>query len=125
MELDQLLKSIEGSDLEFKTAQGGLPGSLWETYSAFANTAGGTIFLGVKEEDSGLVVVGLTNVARLRKNLFDNLNDRRKVSVNLLREGDVEQVEVNGKRILKVTIPPAHELRSRSTLTVICRVALS
>lgn len=39
----------ESQTLEFKTVDKGLPLSLYETYSSFANTKGGTIVLGVKE----------------------------------------------------------------------------
>ena len=43
--IDSLLLREESDDLEIKREKGGFPGSFWDTYSAFANSEGGVIFL--------------------------------------------------------------------------------
>ena len=43
----------EDNRREVKKAEGGLPNSLWDTYSSFANCYGGVIILGVKEDREG------------------------------------------------------------------------
>ena len=43
----------EDNRREVKKANGGLPLSLWDTYSAFANCYGGVIILGVAENKDG------------------------------------------------------------------------
>ena len=59
--LDTLLNQTECDDIEFKSAAGGFPDSFWDTYSAFANTDGGTIVFGVKEKDGNFFLNGLTD----------------------------------------------------------------
>ncbi|MBF0428716.1 MAG: putative DNA binding domain-containing protein, partial [Magnetococcales bacterium] len=94
----------EGADLEFKSAKGGLPRSLWETYSAMANTHGGVILLGV--EDNG-TVSGITNPAHLKKNFWDIINNYGKVSINLLANTDMAEIAHPSGVILAIRVPRA------------------
>lgn len=102
-----LLPTAEGTDTEFKSARGGLPGSFWETYSALANTQGGTIVLGVAERGGQLAWEGVPDAAQLRTVLWNQLNDRQKVSRNLLSDGDVRTVAQEGRQYVVVQVPRA------------------
>lgn len=102
----------ESVDLECKLAagrdgQGALPEDFWPTYSAFANTEGGVVLLGVREKQGAFAIEGLVNPARVRKELFDSLNNRQKVSANLLDDTLVREITFEGRTILLVEIPRA------------------
>ena len=98
----------EDNRCEVKAAEGGLPQSLWETYSAMANTYGGIIICGVKErQDGSWFATGMKNVSKLKKNLWNQLNDHRKVSINLLRETDIKDYIVGEDVIIVITVPVA------------------
>lgn len=102
-----LMPTAEGVDTEFKSARGGMPGSFWETYSAMANTQGGTIVLGVAERGGQLAWEGVPDAAQLRTVLWNQLNDRQKISRNLLAEGDVRTVAQEGRQYVVVQVPRA------------------
>jgi predicted HTH transcriptional regulator len=93
----------EGVDWEFKSARGGVPGSLWETYSAMANTDGGVIVLGASEREFQARLDGLSaeQAERYRRDLWATLNNRGKVSLNLLRNEDLRVVPI-GESVLLV-----------------------
>lgn len=81
----------ENSEVEFKSARGGFPGSFWESYSAFANTNGGTIVLGVVEKNNRFFFDGLTEdtIIRYKKIFWDCAHNKGKISVCLPKETDV------------------------------------
>lgn len=98
----------ENNRIEAKKALGGLPHSIWETYSAFANTLGGVILLGVEEyADKSLHPIALPEPDKLVKDFWDSVNNTNKVSVNILLDKDVTIEEIEGKRIVAIRVPRA------------------
>lgn len=102
----------ETVELECKLAQGqdGLgevPKDFWPTYSAMANTHGGVVLLGVREKEGSFSVAGIANPAKVRGDLFNNLNNPGKVSANLLTDTDVQELTWEGKTVLMLRIPQA------------------
>jgi len=103
----------ESVDIECKLAQGrdgkgGLPNDLWETYSAFANTSGGDIFLGLKEnKDLSFDLHGVENAEKVLEDFWNNLNNPQKVSANLLRDSMVKVITMEGMRLIHIHVPQA------------------
>ena len=108
LELNKLEEYREGNQLEAKAAQGGMPDTLWDSYSAFANTDGGCILLGVKEyDDHSLHVIGLKDAEKMKKDFWNGVNNRQKISVNLMTERRVRIENVDGKDIIVLEVPRA------------------
>lgn len=106
----EMLATYKGNSLlEVKSARGGLPNSLWESYSAFANSEGGVIVLGVKEnsKDGSLYVEGLDDVHKLLKDFWNMVNNRQKVSCNILTDSMAVPDRIEGKDVIVIRVPRA------------------
>ena len=101
-------KYKENNRLEAKAAAVGLPKSLWATYSAFANTNGGIILLGVTEDaQHQLHVEGVNDADALVIDFWNIINNQSKISINVLNDKDVIVREFDGKKIIIISVPRA------------------
>lgn len=103
-----LEKYRENNRIEAKKALGGLPESIWETYSSFANTLGGLILLGVEEyRDHSLHAIDLPDPEGIVQKFWTLVNDPRKTSACILSRQNVFVQEIEGKRIVCIDVPRA------------------
>ena len=111
MELKTFIRELcgkgEGTEVEFKSAKGGFPGSLWETYSAFGNTNGGIIVLGIAEKAGKFFSDGLSHedAVRYKKIFWDAANNRNTVNACIVSEANVLETEYEGGFVLIIKIP--------------------
>ena len=109
IDLNHIARYRENNRIEAKKAAGGFPHSLWETYSAFANTLGGVILLGVAEdeEDKSLYSVPLFDPQALAEEFWDMVNDPDVVSANILQREDVQVLNAGDDQIVAIFVPRA------------------
>lgn len=111
--IEDIVAMRESVDVECKLArgrdgQGALPNDIWQTYSAFANTSGGDIFLGLQEKkDYTFEFQGIENIHKVLDELWNGLNNPQKISCNLLREQWVRVIELEGKSLIQIHVPQA------------------
>ncbi|HEE8662944.1 TPA: putative DNA binding domain-containing protein [Staphylococcus aureus] len=101
----------ESKYIEYKKSRKGLSNDIWSTYSAFANTEGGTIYLGIEEkkiEDKKVFVsVGVEDPEKMIEDFWNALYGRSKVSQNILSNKDVKIVNIENKACIEIHVPEA------------------
>ncbi|ODC02311.1 AAA family ATPase [Terasakiispira papahanaumokuakeensis] len=111
--LEDIIALRESVDVECKLAQGrdgkgALPKDFWETYSAFANTQGGDILLGVAEKSGHrFELAGVADPQKVIDELWTGLNNPQKASANILQSQYVKTLQIDGKTLVQVHVPVA------------------
>lgn len=108
-DVKELLSKGEKVDIECKESDSNLSKSIWDTYSSFANTNGGYIFLGIKEEkkkklpEERFQIQGIKNYDFQIKTFWDTINGN-KVNKNILTDEDVQIVMIPSTELAVISI---------------------
>ena len=111
-DLKQIIYQGEKVDIECKEAVNSIPKSIYESYSAFANTNGGYIILGVKEDkkkislEERFILQGIKNPDRQIEDFWNTVNGT-KVNVYVLKDEDVFIVEDHDICLIVIRVPRA------------------
>ncbi|MCY0965919.1 AlbA family DNA-binding domain-containing protein [Parathalassolituus penaei] len=111
--LEDIRALRENREVECKLAQGrdglgALPEDIWETYSAFANTDGGDIFLGLRElADETYELAGIHYPERVIAEFLEGLQEPGRVSCNIMCQSFCRVITLDGKNLVHIHVPAA------------------
>ena len=107
--LEKYLVTLEENyQIEFKKSKNSFPEEALKTYSAFANTDGGILILGIEETKEGLNISGVNSPEKVKNNMFNLLNNPQKVSKNILTDENIIEKIISDKIVIIIDIPRAH-----------------
>lgn len=106
--LEAIVSLKESSQVEYKKAKNDFPKDAWKSYSAFANTTGGYLILGISEdENKEPVLTGVNDAEKIISDFCSTLADRSKISLNIIKNDDIKIRVIEDKTIIIIHIKEA------------------
>lgn len=88
--IKELLKKGEGPNIEFKKATNTFPQDALTTISAFANTEGGLLVLGVSDDQNReYKITGVQSPEKIIDSLFNMMNNPQRINRNVIPQDNV------------------------------------
>lgn len=92
LDIKKILQNGENEHFEFKKATNNFPKEAFSTISAFANSSGGLLILGVSQENDSFYPSGISNKQKIIDDLFNSLNNQQKINKNLISPCDINSI---------------------------------
>lgn len=102
-----LLRMRESDTVEIKKAKRSIPDSFWETYSAFSNTNGGIVVLGMNESEPDNEIVGVEDASKILNDLWNVLSNENKVSYRTVNNQDAKSIVIDDKTVVLIKVNEA------------------
>jgi predicted HTH transcriptional regulator len=109
--LNELIEQGEGIDVEFKSAQKGVPENLYETVCAFLNRNGGHIILGV-DDHKNIIGIEPTKIQNYINQIVVTVNNPQKLNPTFFLSP--ENIEILGKQLIYIFVPESSQVHSTS-----------
>lgn len=95
--------------LECKKAKNSLPKDFWKSFSAFSNTEGGFILLGISEENKHFIITGVEEPSKMVDEIYSQARGQQKISYHYL---DNESIRIfEEKKVIAVYVKKAENNR--------------
>ncbi|MFH1664978.1 MAG: ATP-binding protein, partial [Candidatus Omnitrophota bacterium] len=112
------LEKFESNNIEYKEAKDALPQNIWKSVSAFANTKGGIIILGIKQEHEKIIKQGVNNPQKIVDDFVSTVSEkfnfcpvvkpeivkeknRYFIEIHTLQKNEAREVSLKNKDLLK------------------------
>lgn len=98
----------EDEHIEYKMSSNSFPKEAWKSISAFENTDGGILVLGIEElAKHKFSVSGVKDNQKILDEFFANVNNSQKISYSTITNQDVNVVDVKGKKLIEISVRQA------------------
>ncbi|WEV51238.1 putative DNA binding domain-containing protein [Lactobacillus sp. ESL0731] len=100
----------EDEHLEYKKSKNAFPKDAWETISAFENTDGGFLVLGVEElANHEFKISGVNDTTKVLDDFWSNITNKNKINYSTIKNNDIKIIPIANKKIIEITIRQADD----------------
>jgi predicted HTH transcriptional regulator len=98
----------EDEHIEYKTSKNAFPKDAWETISAFMNTDGGVLVLGIEEiKGHQFMIAGVHDSQNIKDEFWSSINNKGVLSYNGFKNSDIKTIRTDTTEVIQIQVREA------------------